>query len=125
MPFFKNRRGLNIFYQQYNTAGEKCITLLHGWGSSASFFANQIPMLVKQGFRVLAFDAEGHGKSERAKITSIDDFTSKNRDYILQDFQDLTQVLELPSRIGIIGHSLVGGGIAQLYALQHPEKVEF
>jgi len=125
VPYFENRRGLKIFYEEYNPSGEKCVTLLHGWGSSASFFANQIPMLVERGFHILAFDAEGHGKSEKAKLTSINDFTSKNRDHILQDFEDLARKLALPPRLGLIGHSLVGGGIAQLYALNHPDKVDW
>jgi pimeloyl-ACP methyl ester carboxylesterase len=125
MPFFENRRGLKIYYQDYNPDGNRCVVLLHGWGSSVSFFHQQIPMLEKAGFRVVAFDAEGHGRSEKAKLMTIDDITATTRDNIIRDLEDLGKFIHLPPRMGIIGHSLVGGGIAQLYAIQHPDIVSW
>ncbi len=64
MPFFKNQRESNIFYHIFNPGGDRCVVLLHGWGSSVFFFHQQIPMLEKAGDRVVAFDAEGHGQME-------------------------------------------------------------
>ncbi len=125
MPFFKNQRGLNIYYQDFNPSGDRCVVLLHGWGSSVTFFHQQIPMLEKAGFRVVAFDAEGHGQSEKAKLMTIDDITANTRDNIIRDLEDLGKLLHLPPRIGLIGHSLVGGGIAQLCAIRYPERVSW
>ncbi len=125
MPYFENRRGLKIYYQDYNPDGDRCVVLLHGWGSSVSFFHQQIPMLEKAGFRVVAFDAEGHGQSEKAKLMTIDDITANTRDNIIRDLRDLGKLLHLPPRIGLIGHSLVGGGIAQLCAIRYPELVSW
>lgn len=125
MPFFKNQRGLNIFYQDFNQSGDRSVVLLHGWGSSVSFFHQQIPMLENAGFRVVAFDAEGHGQSEKAKQMAIDDITANTRDNIIRDLEDLKKLIHLPSKIALIGHSLIGGGIAQLYAIRHPERVSW
>jgi len=125
MPFFENQRGLKIYYQDYNPDRDRCVVLLHGWGSSVSFFHQQIPLLEKSGFRVVAFDAEGHGRSEKAAQMTVEDITANTRDNMLQDLEALGKQIHMPPKIGIIGHSLVGGGIAQLYALQHPERVSW
>ncbi len=125
MPFFENQRGLKIYYQDYHPDGDRCVVLLHGWGSSVSFFHQQIPMLENAGFRVVAFDAEGHGRSEKAKQMTIDDITANTRDNMIRDLEDLGKSIHLPPRIGLIGQSLVGGGIAQLFAIRYPERVSW
>ena len=125
MPFFKNKEGYNLYYEDIN--GEKkeqtegTIILLHGFASSASFFKGQIQML-KENYRIIAFDALGHGRSEHPKRLNL----SKNLRYdIIRDLEDLLNFLNVNEQCGIIGHSLVGGMIAQLICMKHPEKIKF
>lgn len=125
MPFFKNKEGYNLYYEDIN--GEKkeqtegTIILLHGFASSASFFKGQIQML-KEKYRIIAFDALGHGRSEHPKRLNL----SKNLRYdIIRDLEDLLNFLNVNEQCGIIGHSLVGGMIAQLICMKHPEKIKF
>lgn len=125
MPFFKNQEGYNLYYEDINgdnkeqTAGT--IILLHGFASSASFFRHQIKML-SQSYRIIAFDALGHGRSDHPKELNL----SKNLRYdIIRDLEDLLHNLKVEEKYGIIGHSLVGGMIGQLYAMKHPSDVIF
>ncbi|MHA1510237.1 MAG: alpha/beta fold hydrolase [Promethearchaeota archaeon] len=66
MPFFKNHLSLNVYYRVINAEKDEfpIIVLVHGYGSSLAMFAKQIPFL-KKYFKIILFDAVGHGKSER------------------------------------------------------------
>ena len=122
MPYFKNQEGYNLYYENINADSENyTIILLHGFASSASFFNSQIKML-KKNYRILAFDALGHGRSDHPKELNL----SKNLRYeIIRDLEDLLKFLDINEQYGIIGHSLVGGMIGQLFTLKHPEKIKF
>ncbi len=122
MPYFKNQEGYNLYYENINPDSKKCtIVLLHGFASSASFFKAQIKIL-KDNYRIIAFDALGHGRSDHLKELNL----SRNiRHDIIQDLEDLLNFLNVTEKYGIIGHSLVGGMIAQLFTIKHPEKVKF
>ena len=122
MPYFKNQEGYNLYYENINPDSKACtIILLHGFASSASFFKAQIKIL-KENYRIIAFDALGHGRSEHPKELKL----TKNLRYeIIRDLEDLLNYLEINEKYGIIGHSLVGGMIAQLFAVKHPENIKF
>ncbi|MFX1478023.1 MAG: alpha/beta fold hydrolase [Promethearchaeota archaeon] len=122
MPYFKNQEGYNLYYENINPDSKNCtIILLHGFASSASFFKSQIKIL-KEDYRILAFDALGHGRSDHPKEINL----SKNLRYdIIRDLEDLLKYLEINDEYGIIGHSLVGGMIGQLFTMKHPEKIKF
>jgi len=125
MPFFKNQEGYNLYYEDINgetkEKTEGTIILLHGFASSASFFKGQIKIL-RKFYRIIAFDALGHGKSDISKSLNL----SKNLRYdIIRDLEDLLLYLGVTEKYGIIGHSLVGGMIAQLYCSKHPEDIKF
>ncbi|MHA1914692.1 MAG: alpha/beta fold hydrolase [Promethearchaeota archaeon] len=122
MPYFTNQEGYNLYYENINPDSTNCaIILLHGFASSASFFKSQIKIL-KEDYRVIAFDALGHGRSDHTKEKNI----SKNLRYeIIRDLEDLLEYLEVNEKYGIIGHSLVGGMIGQLFTMKHPEKIKF
>jgi pimeloyl-ACP methyl ester carboxylesterase len=125
MPFFKNQRGYNLYYEDINgdrkEQTDSTIILLHGFASSASFFRHQIKVL-SQSYRIIAFDALGHGRSDLPKELNL----SENLRYeIIRDLEDLLNNLNVNERYGIIGHSLVGGMIGQLFTIKHPNDVKF
>ncbi|MFX1395434.1 MAG: alpha/beta fold hydrolase [Promethearchaeota archaeon] len=124
MPYFNNQDGYNLYYSDIN--GERddiagTIILLHGFASSVSFFKSQIKIL-KERYRIIAFDALGHGKSDHPKEINL---TGNIRHEIIRDLEDLLNYLGVTEQYGIIGHSLVGGMIAQLYTMKHPDEVKF
>ena len=122
MPYFKNQEGYNLYYENINPDSKHgTIILLHGFASSASFFKSQIKIL-KNIYHIVAFDALGHGRSDHPKEVNL----SKNLRYdIIRDLEDLLNYLDADEQYGIIGHSLVGGMIGQLYTMKHPEKIKF
>jgi pimeloyl-ACP methyl ester carboxylesterase len=121
MPYFKNQEGYNLYYENINPDSKCTIILLHGFASSASFFKAQIKML-KDSYHVIAFDALGHGRSDHPEAINL----SKNLRYdIIRDLEDLLSFLNINKAYGIIGHSLVGGMIGQLFTMKHPEKIRF
>ncbi|MFX1325614.1 MAG: alpha/beta fold hydrolase [Promethearchaeota archaeon] len=122
MPYFTNQEGYHLYYENINPDSQNCtIILLHGFASSASFFKSQIKIL-KQNHHILAFDALGHGRSDHSKELNL----SKNLRYdIIRDLEDLLDYLKIEDNFGIIGHSLVGGMIGQLFTMKHPEKIKF
>ena len=124
MPFFNNQDGYNLYYEDINGDRENnkgTIILLHGFASSVSFFKAQIKIL-SEDYRIIAFDALGHGKSDHPDELNLD----KNiRHEIIRDLEDLLNHLGVVEKYGIIGHSLVGGMIAQYYAMKHSDEVKF
>ncbi|MFX1273908.1 MAG: alpha/beta fold hydrolase [Promethearchaeota archaeon] len=124
MPYFNNQDGYNLYYADINgdrEDNEGTIILIHGFASSVSFFKAQIKMLSER-YRIIAFDALGHGKSDHPDQLNLE----KNiRHEIIRDLEDLLNHLGVVEKYGIIGHSLVGGMIAQYFAMKHPDEVKF
>ncbi|MFX0025658.1 MAG: alpha/beta fold hydrolase [Candidatus Hermodarchaeota archaeon] len=125
MPYFINKEGYKLYYEDINgdikESTECTIILLHGFASSASFFKGQIHIL-RQSYRIIAFDALGHGRSDHPQKVDL----SKNIRYdIIRDLEDLLEYLDVDEKYGIIGHSLVGGMIAQLICMKHPKDIKF
>ncbi|HEX9615802.1 MAG TPA: alpha/beta hydrolase [Anaerolineales bacterium] len=95
--------------------GHPVVLLHHGLGAVRSW-RKQIPVLAKAGYRVLAYDRWGHGKS--------DPRSSWGMPYFESDRADLEQLLDglRVERAALVGHS-DGGKIALYFAADHPERV--
>ncbi|MHA1110137.1 MAG: alpha/beta fold hydrolase [Promethearchaeota archaeon] len=121
-PYFKNKSNLNLFYEIFNghEDDKTPIIMLHGFGSSAGFFQEQLRVL-KSEHKVVVFDAEGHGKSEKNSNEKLDAHLIKDS---IVDLQELLYILQVDEPVVLIGHSLVGGGIAQQFALTYPDQVK-
>ncbi len=85
-------------------AGERTILLVHGWESHTGFMMHFVESLVQGGFRVIAFDAPGHGFSPRARTDTVD-FGGAIQDVIAQ----------IGSVHGVVAHSF--GAMAVLHLL--------
>jgi pimeloyl-ACP methyl ester carboxylesterase len=122
MPFFKNHSSMNIYYRVINAEKNylPIIVLVHGYGSSLAMFAKQIPFL-KKYFKIILFDAEGHGKSDKKREDIQEDLIENT----VKDLQHLLNLLEINSKFGFMGHSLFGSCVSLEYTLNNPEKVSF
>ena len=84
--------------------GDKTVLLVHGWDARAIDFYKMIPVLVENGYKVIAFDGPGHGNSEGERSNLV-------------DFKELMYKM-IKKKIGvpyaIIGHSMGGGAATYL-----------
>jgi pimeloyl-ACP methyl ester carboxylesterase len=93
------------------------ILALHGWLDNAASFCQLAPKLANQGYEVVAIDFPGHGKSDHKAKGHFVHFV----DFVL-DVQNVIDELKW-NKVTLLGHSM-GAGMAQLYAITCPEKVE-
>jgi pimeloyl-ACP methyl ester carboxylesterase len=92
------------------------VLLLHGWPDSAVVWRNQIPVLVAHGFRVIAPDMRGFGRSSLPQEVA---------GYALPNaVADMTGVLDALGiqTAQVVGHDW-GAGVAWLMAMLHPDRV--
>jgi pimeloyl-ACP methyl ester carboxylesterase len=103
--------GLYYFLHEADDPATPPILLIHGAGGSHLHWAPDIRRL--NGFKVIALDLPGHGKSEGIGRQSIADYV-----IAVQNFMD---AMDLPAAI-IVGHSM-GSAIALQLALDAPDRV--
>lgn len=93
------------------------VLLLHGWPDSARLWRYQVPFLVEHGFRVIAPDLRGFGRTERPQSVAAYALGNTVADLVaLLDSKDIRGV-------HVIGHDW-GAAAAWLMASLHPDRVE-
>jgi pyruvate dehydrogenase E2 component (dihydrolipoamide acetyltransferase) len=92
------------------------ILFLGGWGCSAWDFHRMYPVLASAGFRAIAVDLRGHGRSDMPP--ELDAYTT---DAMLAQVVAILDALAL-ARTTVVGHSM-GGALATHLAIRHPERV--
>ena len=110
MATIKTKDGVEIFYKDWGSG--QPIVFSHGWPLSADDWDNQMLFFRAQGFRVIAHDRRGHGRS--AQVDGGHDL-----DHYADDMAALTEHLGLRDAIHI-GHS-TGGGEVVRYIARHGE----
>ena len=93
------------------------VVLIHGTPSSSYIWRDVLPSLVEAGYKVHVFDLLGYGLSERP-------WNLKTDTSVTGQVPILNGLLELwdTEDIHVISHD-IGGGVAQQFAIQHPERV--
>jgi len=104
---------VNYHYREYSGTGRD-IFLLHGFASSTYTWEKVIPYLTKQGYHVWALDMKGFGWSDKPEDAKYDTVT------LMQEVNKWMDVMGLKDVV-FAGNSL-GGAIAVLMALEHPDK---
>src|SRR3712207_3340316 len=107
---------VNSYYEDHGDANSYPLILIHPIGGNILIWHHEISLLVKSGFRVVAYEIRGHHRTGMGKVGA----------YAMQDLvSDLERLLDHLSinKCAIIGHS-IGGIIASMYAAQHPKSVD-
>ena len=65
MPFITTSDGTHIFYKDWGPKGAQPIVFHHGWPLSADDWDNQLMVFLGHGYRVIAHDRRGHGRSSQ------------------------------------------------------------
>jgi non-heme chloroperoxidase len=110
MPTIRTSDGIEIFYKDWGS-GEP-IVFSHGWPLSSDDWDNQMLFFLERGYRVIAHDRRGHGRS-----TQTGD--GHDMDHYADDLATLTEHLDLRGAIHV-GHS-TGGGEVVRYIGRHGE----
>ena len=108
MAFFTTTDGTNIFYKDWGPRDAQPIVLHHGWPLSSDDWDNQMLHFLGQGYRVIAHDRRGHGRSDQTD-------TGNEMDTYAKDVIELARHLDLKNAIHI-GHSTGGGEVARYAA---------
>jgi non-heme chloroperoxidase len=102
MPSITTRDGTEIFYKDWGTG--QPIVFHHGWPLSADDWDNQMLFFLHNGYRVIAHDRRGHGRSTQTA-------TGNEMDTYADDVAALAAELDLKDAVHI-GHSTGGGEVA-------------
>jgi non-heme chloroperoxidase len=111
MSTITTKDGVEIFYKDWGKG--QPIVFSHGWPLSADDWDAQMLFFVKNGYRVIAHDRRGHGRS--AQVSDGHDM-----DHYADDLAALTAHLDLKNAIHV-GHS-TGGGEVTHYLGRHGES---
>ncbi|MGA9355215.1 MAG: alpha/beta hydrolase [Terriglobales bacterium] len=111
MPTITTKDGSEIYYKDWG-AGQP-IVFSHGWPLSADDWDTQMMFFLNQGYRVIAHDRRGHGRSSQTA-------DGHDMDHYADDLAELTAHLNLKNAIHV-GHS-TGGGEVVRYLARHGES---
>ena len=111
MPVITTKDGVEIFYKDWGKG--QPIVFSHGWPLSSDDWDAQMLFFLNHGFRVIAHDRRGHGRS--AQVADGHDM-----DHYADDLAALTAHLDLKNAVHV-GHS-TGGGEVVHYLARHGES---
>jgi len=113
MPTITTKDGVEIFYKDWGSG--QPIVFSHGWPLSADDWDNQMLFFLGQGYRVIAHDRRGHGRS-----TQTGD--GHDMDHYADDLAAVTAHLKLKNAIHV-GHSTGGGEVVRYLARRGQQGV--
>lgn len=108
MAYVTTKDGVEIFYKDWGPKDAPVIHFHHGWPLSADDWDNQMLFFLKHGYRVVAHDRRGHGRS--AQVSDGHDMA-----HYAADASAVAERLDLKNAVHI-GHSTGGGQVAAYVA---------
>src|SRR4029434_164067 len=93
--------GTRIYYKDWGSG--QPVVFSHGWPLSADAWEDQMVFLGRHGYRCIAHDRRGHGRSGQS-------WNGNNLDTYADDLAELMEVLDLKHTV-MIGHSTGGGEV--------------
>src|SRR5215471_14503854 len=111
MPTITAKDGTQIYYKDWGQG--PAVTFSHGWPLSSDAWDGQMLFLVQHGYRCVAVDRRGHGRSSQPS-------TGNDMDGYADDLAAVIDALNVENAI-LIGHSTGGGEVAR-YVGRHGSK---
>ncbi|KXZ73067.1 alpha/beta hydrolase [Acinetobacter venetianus] len=113
MAYVTTQDGVDIFYKDWGPKDAQVLFFHHGWPLSSDDWDTQLLFFLNEGFRVVAHDRRGHGRSSQV-------WDGHDMDHYADDVAAVVQHLGLKNAIHI-GHSTGGGEVAH-YIARHGEE---
>jgi non-heme chloroperoxidase len=113
MATITTKDGVEIFYKDWGPRNAQPLVFHHGWPLSGDDWDTQMLYFLGKGFRVIAHDRRGHGRSSQVA-------DGHDMDHYAADVSAVVEHLNLRNAVHI-GHS-TGGGEALHYVAQHGQK---
>ncbi|MFP2428671.1 alpha/beta fold hydrolase [Enterobacter ludwigii] len=108
MSFVTTKDGVSIYYKDWGPKDAQPIVFHHGWPLSADDWDNQMLFFLEKGYRVIAIDRRGHGRSEQVS-------EGHDMDHYASDASAVVESLDLRNAVHV-GHSTGGGQVARYVA---------
>ncbi|MDM0064935.1 alpha/beta hydrolase [Variovorax sp. J31P207] len=112
MSTIKTKDGVEIFYKDWGPKDGQPIMFHHGWPLSSDDWDTQMLFFVQRGYRVIAHDRRGHGRSSQVS-------DGHDMDHYAADAFAVVEALDL-TKVFHVGHSTGGGEVAR-YVAKHGE----
>jgi non-heme chloroperoxidase len=103
MSAIKTKDGTRIYYKEWGSG--QPVILSHGWPLSSDAWEDQMMFLASRGYRCIAHDRRGHGRSSQP-------WNGYDMDTFAEDLEALMEALSVEKSI-LVGHSMGGGEIAR------------
>ncbi len=113
MPNITTTDGSRIYYKDWGTG--QPVVFSHGWPLTADAFEDQMFFLASHGYRCIAHDRRGHGRSSQP-------WDGNDMDTYADDLAALVEALDLKDAVHI-GHSTGGGEVARYIGRHGTKKV--
>lgn len=110
MPYITTSDGTELYYTEQGEG--RPVVFSHGWPLSSDAWRKEIKLVADAGFRAIAHDRRGHGRSQQT-------YHGNDIDTYARDLRDLVRALDLQDVV-VVGHS-TGGGEVVRYAAQYAE----
>jgi pimeloyl-ACP methyl ester carboxylesterase len=114
MPYIQAQDDTEIFYYDWGTGAP--VILIHGWPLDSKSWEYQSRVLADNGFRVIAYDRRGFGRSDWP-------YEGYEYDTLASDLNDLIEELEL-EEVSLVGFSMGGGEVARYLATYGSARVK-
>jgi non-heme chloroperoxidase len=115
MTHITTKDGTRIFYKDWGPRDAQPIVFHHGWPLSGDDWDNQMIFFLGEGYRVIAHDRRGHGRSSQTS-------DGNDMDTYVADVTELVETLGLRNALHI-GHSTGGGEVTRYVARSQPGRV--
>jgi non-heme chloroperoxidase len=115
MPFVTTSDGVEIFFKDWGPKDAQPIVFSHGWPLSSDDWDTQMMFFLGEGFRVVAADRRGHGRSSQVS-------DGHDMDHYAADLRAVVEHLDLTNAVHV-GHSTGGGEVAHYIGTYGEDRV--